>query len=70
MCNTLLVIYVSYIYTFVVKLFFTFLLFGGSMAQVKRRKERKVSTEASAMAFAKAVNAVAKPIPSRNITRN
>ena len=40
------------------------------MAQVKRRKERKVSTEASAMAFAKAVNAVAKPIPSRNITRN
>ncbi|MFL0995627.1 hypothetical protein ACJO1Z_22825 [Vibrio parahaemolyticus] len=39
------------------------------MAQVKRRKERKVSSEATAMAFARAVNAVAKPVQAKKVTR-
>lgn len=69
MCNTSLVIYTSYTYNCLVSLFLAFLLFGGSMAQVKKRKERKVSSEAAAMAFAKAVNAAAKPLPARNVTR-
>lgn len=39
------------------------------MTQVKRRKERKVSSEGAAMAFAKAVNAAAKPVTAKNVTR-
>lgn len=35
------------------------------MAQVKKRKARKVTSEASALAFAKAVNAVSRTIKTK-----
>ena len=35
------------------------------MAQAKKRKTRKVTSEASALTFAKAVNAVSRPIKTK-----
>lgn len=36
-----------------------------ALAQVKRRKERTVSSEVTAIAFVKAVNAVVKPVQAK-----